>query len=51
MKRVEYECGMYEYGILKPVEVIFRRQRVKKENNEGKKPRQGTLYVYMEMSQ
>jgi hypothetical protein len=42
---------MYEYGILKPVEVILRRGRGKREKNGGDEPNQGTLYVNMEMSQ
>jgi hypothetical protein len=36
---------------MKPVEVIFRRGRRKKENNGGNEPNQSTLYAYMEMSQ
>jgi hypothetical protein len=42
---------MYEYGTLKPVKVILRRGREKRENNGGNKPNLGTLYTYMKMSQ
>jgi hypothetical protein len=42
---------MYEYGILKHVKVILRREREKRENNGGDKPNWGTLYVYVGMSQ
>jgi hypothetical protein len=41
---------MYEYETLKPVKVILRKGREKK-NNRGDKPIRGTLYTYMEMSQ
>jgi hypothetical protein len=41
---------MYKYGSLKPTEVILRRGRGKREYG-GKEPNQGTIYVYMEMSQ
>jgi hypothetical protein len=42
---------MYEYGRLKPVKVILRKERGQRENNEGDKPNQCTLYAYMGMSQ
>jgi hypothetical protein len=49
--RLKYFLYMHRYGRLKPVEVIFRR-RVRE---EGEKLRgwskEGTIYVYMEMSQ
>jgi hypothetical protein len=41
----------YEYGTLKPVEVILRKGGGKKENNGGNKPNWSTFYAYMEMSQ
>jgi hypothetical protein len=42
---------VYEYGTLKPVEVILRRGKEKREKNEGDESNWGTLYAYMEMSQ
>jgi hypothetical protein len=42
---------MYEYGTLKPVEVILRRGRGKMENNGADETNKGTLYTYMEISQ
>jgi hypothetical protein len=42
---------VYEYGILKSVEVILRRGRGKRKNNGGNKPNRGIIYVYMEISQ
>jgi hypothetical protein len=42
---------MYEYGTLKPVEVILRKERKKKENNGRDESNWSTLYTYMEMSQ
>jgi hypothetical protein len=41
---------MYEYGTLKPVEIISRRG-VEKEINGENEPNPGTKYVYVEMSQ
>jgi hypothetical protein len=41
---------MYEYGTLKPVEVILRRGWGKNKNNEGDKPNLRTLYACMETS-
>jgi hypothetical protein len=29
---------MYEYGTLKPIKVILRRERWKREDNEGDEP-------------
>jgi hypothetical protein len=40
---------MYEYGLLRPVEVNSRRG--KRENNGGDETNWGTLYAYVEMSQ
>jgi hypothetical protein len=42
---------MYEYGTLKPVEVILRKRRGKQAVSRGDEPKQGTLYIYMEMLQ
>jgi hypothetical protein len=42
---------MYKYGTLKPVEVILRGERKKRETNGENEPNQSTLYTYMEMSQ
>jgi hypothetical protein len=42
---------MYEYGTLKPVKIILRKGRKKRENNGGNKQNWGTLSTYMEMSQ
>jgi hypothetical protein len=42
---------MYEYGTLKPAEVIVRRGREKIENNGGDEPNQDILFAYIEMSQ
>jgi hypothetical protein len=36
---------------LKPVKVILRRGRGKREKNKGDEPNWGTLYAYVEMSQ
>jgi hypothetical protein len=36
---------------MKPVEVILRRGKRKRENNGGDEPNLGTLYTYMGMSQ
>jgi hypothetical protein len=36
---------------LKPVEVILRRKRGKKENNRKDDPNSGTLYAYIELLQ
>jgi hypothetical protein len=41
----------YEYGTLKPVKIILRRRKGKRENNGGNEPNWGTLYAYMEMSE
>jgi hypothetical protein len=41
---------MYEYGTLKPTEVILRRERGKKENNGVDEPNWDTFHVYMKMS-
>jgi hypothetical protein len=39
---------MYEYGTLKLVKVISRRGvREKRKINEGDKPNQSTIHVYM----
>jgi hypothetical protein len=42
---------MHEYGALKPVEVILRKGRKKRENNGGDEPNWCILYSCMEMSQ
>jgi hypothetical protein len=42
---------MYEYGMLKPVKVILRSRRKKRENNGGNEPNQGTLFANIERSQ
>jgi hypothetical protein len=42
---------MYEYGMLKPVEVILRNQKWKKENNGGDESNWGILYEYVEKLQ
>jgi hypothetical protein len=42
---------MYEYGILKPVNVILRMGKGKSDNNGGNELNWGTLYVYIERSQ
>jgi hypothetical protein len=42
---------MYKYVILKPVEVILKRGRGKRENNRRDKANWYVLYAYMEMSQ
>jgi hypothetical protein len=42
---------MYEYGTLKPVEVVFIRGRGKRENSRGSEPNQRILHAYKEMSQ
>jgi hypothetical protein len=49
-KQLVYSLHMYEYGTLKPIEVILRRGWRKRENNGGEEPNQGTLYVHMEMA-
>jgi hypothetical protein len=41
---------MYEYGTLRSVKVISRRERGRRGNNEGMNQTR-TLYTYMEMSQ
>jgi hypothetical protein len=41
---------MHKYGRLKPVQVILRRRREKRKNDERNVPNQGTLYAYMDMS-
>jgi hypothetical protein len=46
-----YFLHVYEYGTLKPAEAILRRGKGKRENNGGDVPNQGTLYIYVEMSQ
>jgi hypothetical protein len=46
-----YFLYMYEYGILKHVEVILRRGSGKRKNNGGDEPNQETFYAYMEMLQ
>jgi hypothetical protein len=46
-----YFLYIYEYGTLKPAEVILRRGRKKRKNNGENEPSQDILYVYMEMSQ
>jgi hypothetical protein len=46
-----YFLYMYEYGTLKPVKVISRWGRGKRENGGGDELNWGTLYAYMEMSQ
>jgi hypothetical protein len=38
---------VYEYGTLKPVEIILQRRKETRENNGGGEPNQGTLYAYM----
>jgi hypothetical protein len=38
-------------GTLKPVKIILRRGRGKRENNGGGEPNQGALYARMEMTQ
>jgi hypothetical protein len=40
---------LYKYGTMKPVEVILRRGRGKRENNGENEPSPGMLYVHMEM--
>jgi hypothetical protein len=42
---------MYEYGTLKPVKVILRKRKGKRENNGLDEPNWSTINVYMEMSQ
>jgi hypothetical protein len=42
---------MYEYGMLKPDEVILRSGRGKRDNHGGYEQNHGTLYAYMKMSQ
>jgi hypothetical protein len=41
---------MYEYGTLKPVDVILRRGWEKRENNGGGEPKGGILSAHVEMS-
>jgi hypothetical protein len=41
----------YEYGILKPVSVMLKKERGRKrENNGGDEPTWETTYMYSEMS-
>jgi hypothetical protein len=50
----EYGSGTFYVTMnmtLKPIKVILRRGRGKRENNGGDEPNWGTLYIYMEMSQ
>jgi hypothetical protein len=43
---------MYEYGTLKHIKIILRRESGKRGSNGGdEEPNQGTLYAYTEMSQ
>jgi hypothetical protein len=42
---------IYEYEILKSVEVILRKGREKRENNKGNESNKTILYSFMEMSQ
>jgi hypothetical protein len=42
---------MYEYGTLKHIKIILRRESGKRGSNGGDEPNQGTLYAYTEMSQ
>jgi hypothetical protein len=42
---------MYEYGTLKPVKVILRRGRGKRESKRRDESNQGTIYVCIERSQ
>jgi hypothetical protein len=44
-----YFLYTYEYGTLKPVKAILRRESGKRENDEGAEPNQGATYVYMEI--
>jgi hypothetical protein len=46
-----YFLHINEYGTLKSVEVILRRERGKGESNGENEPNQGILYTYMEMPQ
>jgi hypothetical protein len=39
---------MYEHGTLKPIKVILRRGREKRDHNGGNEPNQGTLHTYIE---
>jgi hypothetical protein len=41
--------SLFEYGTVKPVKVILRRGRRKRENNGGDEPKWSTLYTYVEM--
>jgi hypothetical protein len=38
---------MHEYGISKPVEIILRMERGKRENSRGNEPHWGRLNAYM----
>jgi hypothetical protein len=40
---------MYEYGTLKPIEVILRRGRGNRENNGGDESNWGILYSHREL--
>jgi hypothetical protein len=41
---------MHEYGTSKPIKVILKRGREKRENNGGNEPNWGTLWIaYMEI--
>jgi hypothetical protein len=52
VKKGEYGCThLYTFMNKKPVEVIFKRWRGKRENNRGDDPNQNTLYACMGMSQ
>jgi hypothetical protein len=42
---------MYEYGTLKPVDVILRKGSGRRENNGRDERNPSTLYRYMEISQ
>lgn len=48
---MRYFLYMNEYGISKPVEVISRRGVRERKINVENEPKQGTMYVCMEMSQ
>jgi hypothetical protein len=43
--------SIYEYGTLKPVKVILRKVRGKRENNEEDELSHDPLYALMEVSQ
>jgi hypothetical protein len=42
-----YFLYVYEYGTLKPVKVILRRERGKREKNGGNESTLGTIHVEM----